>query len=465
MNLLKYALRFVGVTRKLGLSEALYRSKFVFFRYYNNLKRHPFFLRLKCVKKFAASGQDVSFTSAPSPLCQFPRATLWHLLQHYSNAPRICEKLYLEPSDAAPDDIELARRLHNSFNAMLSDESKYVELEDRPNSGIWEMCKHEYHGELYRLMADQNIQSLAVYMQNAMRTKLTHGLGPGKQVFDAMSADREGQEANILILLDRLASLAEALAGLPYENPEQGHYGKNAAISATELVDCIEAITGVRIGRPPVMGEFGILVNGQVIDVRVPDDVYTSWRICEVASAFGLSNFAEIGGGLGGTALQAIRFGAAHYTIFDLPVVNVVQGWFLSKVLGSDFVRLYGEPDNGQAIMLLPYWEFFKCGSNYDLIVNRDSLPEIPEKQAREYITEIARRGSVFLSINQEGQANTDRPDIPQLCVSDLVKSERLLHRVSRSPYWTRKGYVEELYLPATRINKGAAAEVEISQV
>lgn len=394
------------------------------------------------------TSEEISFNVSQHPLHTFPRNSFWHALHHFAHSPEICERLYLDPSPAGQEDIEIASRLLASYHAMVSNESKHIAPIDQPHSGIWEMVKHEFHGEFYRLMAEGDITGFASFMRNGLRTGLGYGLGTGPGAFKAMSVAGEAREASVLLLLDRLASLAEAIGALPHENPEQGRYGENIAISATELVDRIESTVGARIGRPPVIGEFGLFVDGQIIDPRVPDDVYTSWRMREIASTFGLSNFCEIGGGLGGTALQTIRLGVPRYTIIDIPSVSMMQGWFLLKALGKDAVCLYGEPDIGQPIVLLPYWKFSSCDAAYDLILNRDSLPEIPEKQARGYIAEIARLNAAFLSINQESQGSTDQPGISQLRVSEMVEKEPTLRRASRSPHWTRKGYVEELFLP-----------------
>ena len=253
------------------------------------------------------TSEEISFNVSQHPLHTFPRNSFWHALHHFAHSPEICERLYLDPSPAGQEDIEIASRLLASYHAMVSNESKHIAPIDQPHSGIWEMVKHEFHGEFYRLMAEGDITGFASFMRNGLRTGLGYGLGTGPGAFKAMSVAGEAREASVLLLLDRLASLAEAIGALPHENPEQGRYGENIAISATELVDRIESTVGARIGRPPVIGEFGLFVDGQIIDPRVPDDVYTSWRMREIASTFGLSNFCEIGGGLGGTALQTIR--------------------------------------------------------------------------------------------------------------------------------------------------------------
>jgi len=392
--------------------------------------------------------EELLFDTRRHPLQGFPRNSHWHSMQHFAEPYRISERLYLAPSSEGVDDIEISSRLIAAYQAVTRDESIYVAPQSRPNSGIWEMVKHEFHGEFYRLMENADIPGFACYMRNGLRTGLGYGLGTGPGAFKTLSTPGDAREAALLLLIDRLVSLAEAIGILPHENPEQGRYGKNLAISAAELVSSIESTLAVRIGRPPVIGEFGILVEDQIIDLRVPDDVYSSWRMLEIAETFGLSGFGEIGGGLGGTALQAIRLGATRYTIFDIPSVGMMQGWFLMKTLGSEAVRLYGESEHGQPIALLPYWMFSNPDSKYDLVMNRDSLPEIPENQARSYIAEIAKRNAALLSINQESQGSADKPETRQLRVSELASQEISLRRISRSPHWTRKGYVEELFLP-----------------
>ena len=397
----------------------------------------------------SADERAVHFKVGPHPLGGAPRGTLWHVLAHFAMEPEITERVNLDPSVEGPDDFAIAERLMNVFLGMLYFQERTLPLDEKAASGIWEMSKHAFHGDLYRFAATSDVAGLAAYMRNAMRETVTHGLGPGLQVFKSMEGGGEGLEANVLIILDRLVSLAEALGVLSYENPEQGRYGDNMKFDCTELVAKIENHLKYPIGRPPVMGAFGIEVGNQIIDARVPDDVYSAERIKTLMGIFTPGgHVAEIGGGLGGCAVQAMRAGIESYTIFDLPVVLLVQGWLLMKIFGGESISMFGEPDRNRKIKLRPYWEFYDKTQPFDFVFNRDSMPEIPQQHADAYIAEIAERGCTFLSINQESQGHTDRMDVRQLWVHQMVAAEPRLRCIARHPYWTRVGYVEEFFIP-----------------
>src|SRR5207248_799117 len=79
-----------------------------------------------------------------------------------------------------------------------------------------------------------------------------------------------------------------------------------------------------------------------------------------------------------------------RYTVYDLPWVNALQGYFLIRSLPGVAVRLYGE-DAGD-LRVLPYWKLNDeparaCG----YLVNTDSLPEMGYPTARGYLPEIRR--------------------------------------------------------------------------
>lgn len=392
-------------------------------------------------------GIEVRFQGPTHPVPDSPRGTLWHILQNYAKGPAIHEFIHLLPTEAGADDIQLAERLMTAHLRTREYEMKNLAPADRPNAGIWEMTKHEFHGDIYGFLAARDTRGFAGYMRNAMREKATHGLGPGRQVFNAFK-EGEGRESNIVLLIDRLAALAEAVGVLPHENPEQGRYGANITLSATDLVDRTEAAIGAKIGRGRHMGNFGLVINGDLIDVRVPDDAYTIFRAKQVAETLGLSGMCEIGGGLGGNAIQALRMGIPNYTIVDIPIVSLIQGWFLIKHLGADKVSLFGEEAGGRPVRVAPYWEFFDRASKFDLVINRDSMPEFSQEHATAYVKEIADRRAYFLSINQEGCGPTGQPDMTQLWVGEIVRSNGTMKRLSRHKAWTRAGYVEEIFAP-----------------
>lgn len=392
--------------------------------------------------------RTLNFHSPGGPLHAQAGGGLWHILSHASGPFHVRETVSLGASEEGAEDLAIAERLLGVFLRMLDHQQNALPREKVAASGIWEMSRHAFHGEFYALVAERDVPGIARYMRNAMQTKLTHGLGPGQQVHEAMAAGGGGLEANVVLILDRLASLAESLGVRPVENPEQGLYGSGFTTSASNLVRQIEQALGYRIGRQRTMGAFGVLVEDQVFDARVPDDVYSAERIKTVMQHHGLRSVAEIGGGLGGSAVQAIRAGLGEYTVFDLPVILLVQGWLLMKAFGTDAVEMFSETAPNAIVFLRPYWEFPDRSREFGLVFNRDSLPEIPEQHAMAYISEIADRGCTLLSINQESMGSTDSLEVRQLWVNGLVRREPRLRCVGRHPYWNRKGYVEELFVP-----------------
>ena len=142
-------------------------------------------------------------------------------------------------------------------------------------------------------------------------------------------------------------------------------------------------------------------------------------------------------------ALFMLRAGATHWPIVDLPIINVVQGFFLIKCLGENAVNLFGEDNPSAVVEALPYWEFFDRARDYSIVFNRASLPEIPRDRVDEYLTEIETRGAHLLSINYEAGAPST------LNLHQIIAERGELDCRSRHPYWIRKGYVEEFFSPS----------------
>ena len=378
------------------------------------------------------------------PLSGHPRADIWHWLLHYIDPPGpTLPQLHLAPNVVEPEDISLCARLIETFHRAVSYESEQVPPERRPDGGMWETLRREEHAEACRLLAGRDASGLAAYLANGLRTPLCFGLGPGPGMFAAMSGDRRRDIT--LLLLDHLAAAAEALGVLSPECPEQGpDYGQHIGIACDRLVELIEQQLRFSIRRPKVMGLFGVAAADGVIDMRVPDDAYCVHRLAAIRGRASLEPI-EIGGGFGGMALFAARAGLGRWPIVDLPVMNVVQGYFLTKCLDAGQVRLFGEDKPDAVVEVLPYWEFFDRRRHYDLVFNRDSLPEIQIERVADYLREIEERQAALLSINQEAGAPATA-DTRQLNLHQIIADRGVMQCRARHPYWVRKGYVEEYY-------------------
>jgi len=171
---------------------------------------------------------------------------------------------------------------------------------------------------------------------------------------------------------------------------------------------------------------------------RVPQAIYQAWRISQLVSGIANPKVLEIGGGLGRTALYARQFGITDYTIVDIPVSSLAQGNFLGRVLGDERkISLFGEEGaSADQVKLFPPSYFLDGSGRYDVVLNADSLTEIGIVAARQYWSAIKARADVFLSINHEANEFT---------VASLIKETPSIVQRSRSPYWMRRGYVEEV--------------------
>lgn len=350
------------------------------------------------------------------------------------------------PTPVDGEDILIAERLLKALQAAKDFERSNLPADLVPREGIWEMMKHEFHTEFDRILLAKDPTDLAVHLSNAFRLPTTHGLGPGKVVFEAAQSQNSAEEFAATIL-DRIIVAAEAVGVLSYENPEQGRYGDNVYEDVGDVLDRLEAELGVPLGLPPIMGRFGLRVGHRVVDVRTADSAYVAWRIGTLLGKLADSRVCEIGAGLARTAQLCSRIGVQQYTIFDLPVINVLQGYFLIKTCGKDRVQLFGEEGVSPPIRVFPYWRLFDSPEGYfDLCLNQDSMPEIPEHIARKYISEMPRIARLFLSINQEAGAPSGIEGATQLIVPKLVEDNPAFRRIARHPYWVRRGYVEETY-------------------
>ena len=111
----------------------------------------------------------------------------------------------------------------------------------------------------------------------------------------------------------------------------------------------------------------------------------------------------------------------------------VAQGYFLGRTLGEDSVCLFGEDRPG--IRVLPPAAFLEATDQYPLVVNVDSLTEMAAETAEAYRGAIKARAGVFLSVNHGANPFTVR----EVCAKVGMPV------ISRMPYWSRRGYVEEV--------------------
>jgi len=311
--------------------------------------------------------------------------------------------------------------------------------------GLWDVLEQRNDGFVRALnRGDEDV--VGGYLRRMFATDLTWGLG---YVAEAVAVSlRDQPEGNVyqLRVTDLLVALAEAVGASWVTNVEQGldKHIRALDVDLAEILRGVERMTGLDLRVPEVGAGYGCVIDGKKI---APDTIvhsYSVYRLRELGVS-SLDRIAEIGGGFGCLAMLMFRAGFANYTIYDLPWVNALQGYFLIMSLPEGSIRLYGETEGTLAVE--PGWCFAEQDDrSADWVINTNSLPEMGADTARDYVKSIRRVAKQgFFSINMEA-----KPMVygygEQNCVPELVAEVGGLRRISRNRYWMRRGYVEEVY-------------------
>lgn len=340
---------------------------------------------------------------------------------HYHHRPSTLRAIPAFTTGENADDADLIDRLIRSYNSRAE-----------TASGQWSGIFLLHHKEIHDALIHNDRVLIEEILRNPVSCNLMYGFDSLAHAlrFPRMRIEERHSPA---LTLDSLVTLAEALGGRRLENPENYYVGRAPDIKADDVIDQIENKLGFSIFAPnPFPSEYGIATKRGILSYRVPQALYQAWRISQLVEGIDNPKILEIGGGLGRTALYAKQFGIDDYTIIDIPISSLAQGYFLGRSLGNDGVTLFGEADQGGGIKLLPPSAFLSGSNRYDLILNVDSLTEIGRIPAEEYIAAIEGYTDRFLSINHEDNEYT---------VAQLIER----HRPTRMPYWMRRGYVEEI--------------------
>ena len=366
------------------------------------------------------------------------------LAHAFGDAPPAVASVIVPDLAPTEQDVRIAARLLVAYRRAAAEEARRG---CAPRGDCWAWIRTlqpDFLGTLDR----NDPADLAAYLCNMSRRDATIGTDQGNLEYDRLRSDPAYRDRFALRYKDKLVSLAEAVGAVPCENPEQGAWGRALHADAGEVAAAIGRVLNIDITPPPIDGGLLKVVAGRgLFSERDCSALFTAWSLRQVFGSLADAALCEIGAGSGRVAYWSRRFGCASYTVFDLPHINVIQGFYLLKALNEDGVSLYGEAAGG-ATTVLPY--FAKDGvpaRSFDLVLNQDSFPEIEASVVRDYlawIKTVSRR--YFLSLNHESKPLTIGGGEPQVSVPELVAEAGGYRRVSRAPYWLRRGYVAELY-------------------
>jgi hypothetical protein len=304
----------------------------------------------------------------------------------------------------------------------------------------------ESYGDFEQAFQTRDRAKVADTMVNLCRhPTLVHGFMHYTATYREILEDPVLRRKESLFLIDKLLALGDALGILSVQTPEQGQWGcKDVNVGA--LLGEIQGRVPFDI-RPPQAGggTFGLNTHAGVLSMKDVQAIYATVRVREILASVESKSVCEIGGGAGGLAYYLAKAGVERVSVFDLPLVSLIQAYYLMRSLGADQVSLHGEKTDAR-VRVMPFWALEdEPADACSLVINIDSLPEIERDTALNYVRLIREKGSHFFwSVNQEGRG--PNAGTTQNVVWELVERSGGFRRIHRYPHWLRAGWVEELY-------------------
>jgi hypothetical protein len=340
------------------------------------------------------------------------------------------------PDRPGPEQLEICRRVIEAYHAARAEAGR-----EFSGDGVWDDMSAVYHRELAEAIRGRDAGRAAEILGRMFVDPVAHGLALGR---DAFLAARYDPRPTALDWHDKAISLGIACGVIPDQCPEQGEYGTLLDEDSVEVVRRVGSLLGIDPAPPQAGAVFGVRVGGGLVPTNHLLHLYTAHRVRTIlGTGAGAGDCVEIGGGVGFLAYVGRRMGFRSHTIYDLPLVGAIQGYYLLRSSVAADVRLFGEggDDDGAGIALRPWFAFGRGDRPADIVINQDSLPEMGAATMAGYLGAIPAQGArFFLSINQEARVEG------QGWVHDSCRGLAGMELVYRAPYWLRKGYVEELY-------------------
>ena len=349
-------------------------------------------------------------------------------------------------------DIKLSERLISSYHKSLDSATAA-----QNRSQEWEKTFNSKQRGLHNVLERRDPEELAQYLSKMLQSSIVFGIDTG----DLYTG--RNWRFHSLKLLDDLVSLAE-FVGVVRAESGQGTIGHAFDDGISELVTNLERAIGQDIGAPQVAGAYGIFCKDRLFTIQSPEYIYVALKVLDtitkLISANDLVqsnslNLVEIGAGYGGTANFIKRFGRdkiSSYTIIDLPIVNVLQGYYLSKANTPQDLLMYGEePSHYPSSIFRIYPDsYINDLPKADLLINQNSMPEIPLDIAVSYCEWAKRNVNMFYSYNHES-LTSDRT-MAVTTVPEVISKVSGFRRYSREISWVRPGYVEEVYFTGNKL-------------
>ena len=357
---------------------------------------------------------------------------------------------YREKIKVSNEDILLCERLLKAYKLVSLEKTRT----EKKTSSLWAGELEKRYHKLNSVLESADPKILASTLSSMFREQFVYGLAHGDLFKHSTST--LGNKIWSLKFHESIITLAEYLGVVRKESPQQGRIASTLNENLDSLVKKIESHLKTSMNFPDVGAPYGIMANGSLIALEHPEHIYASLRLLHSINCYldaknnKKLNLVEIGGGYGGLAywVQTLdRIPVQSYNIIDLPMVNVLQGYFLSKAFHSSNVCFFGEnPKDTTRFFILPTIAFESINHEIDVLINENSMPEMTDQIVEDYIqTAKDKVTGIFFSYNHEAFATIS--GIHHVLVSEIVNRVGGFKCMARNVSWVRNGYVEETYV------------------
>lgn len=307
----------------------------------------------------------------------------------------------------------MIRRLINAF-------SPYAGY---PVSGIWSGFVASHHNEILQALTNRDEAALQAALNNP---RILFGI---EESTNFLWSCPQAQQM--------IARLAQRIGILPVRNPEQESPTRNWERDPNQLKHLVDR----EVGGIDLPDCFGLRYSG---DACLHSHLYriSEWYTIRHFLGKTPTRILEIGAGIGSNVILAKRYGEGKYAVLDIPTTATISAFFVSKVLGEDNVILPGETRRGFASWFTPA-DMWAASNTYDLIINANSFPEIPQTDQDKYLALASKclsPNGVLFSINHESDMSG------QGSMNDAMLRNGSFKQIYRAPFMMRDGYMEEIY-------------------
>lgn len=284
------------------------------------------------------------------------------------------------------------------------------------------------HQEFIDLLVARDYSGLNDYLKVMFTKPLTHGIAQGDFYYNRLLKNEDEIVSNTGFgVYDKFITLFEALGIIPMFSPEryqiESEFLKYYTVSTDKYLDALEDHLGYKIQAPKYQGQhFGIKTERH--------GLFTDRDIMALGVAIRISEsywnrrditIADLGGGVGHLSYWLYQLGYKNLSYVDLPTTTVAAKYFM-RTNAPEIDLKYIAPED--------------FDGKFDLVVNLDGITTYGRNAAENYAAVISKNANHFMSINREHD---------EYRVFDIFGEN--MRRISRNPFWYRRGYAEEDYV------------------